>query len=89
MQNKAAQKANALHANKCINLLRLSQLLCDFAPFELLHHSKALPLLSLTSTSLAFYALLVRVRPLSVEASLELSDCGGTLTVASSAQARW
>jgi hypothetical protein len=43
------------------NLLRLlSQLLSDFAPFELLHHSENLRLLSLTGTSLVFYALLAR-----------------------------
>jgi hypothetical protein len=45
---------------KSINLVRLSQLLCDFAPFRLLHYSKSLPLLSLTGTSLAFCALLAR-----------------------------
>jgi hypothetical protein len=43
-----------------MNLLRLPQLLSDFAPFELLHHSNTLSPLSLTGTSLAFCALLTR-----------------------------
>ena len=38
----------------------LSQLLSDFAPFELLQYSNALPLLVLTGTSLALSALLAR-----------------------------
>jgi ABC-type Fe2+-enterobactin transport system substrate-binding protein len=60
-----------------MNLLRLSQLLSDFAPFELMHYSKTVPSLSLTGTYLAVYAPLARAA--AIESSLALSDAGGTV----------